>query len=119
MRPDSQYHTKRAVRRTPVVRTHKRYVDHTRVVKGDTKLIQENRLVMHVRPVINKEVVVHRQHTVVKDVVLHRTNTTNKYRNEYHRRVVNRYVPGSTRRVVEHRRVRGVGYNCDLRWRSL
>jgi hypothetical protein len=113
MRPDSQYHTKRVVRGAPVVRTHRRYVDHTRVVKGDTKLIQENRLIVHVRPVINKEVVVHRQHTVVKDVVLHRTNTTNKYRNEYHRRVVNRYVPGSTRRVVEHRRVRGVDCNCD------
>jgi len=112
MRPDSEYHTKRVVRGAPVVRTHKRYVDHTRVVKGDTRLIQENRLVVHVRPVINKEVIVHRQHTVVKDVVLHRTNTTNKYRNEYHRQVVNVDAPGSTRRIVEHRRVRGVDCNC-------
>ncbi len=112
MRPDSEYHTKRVVRGQPIVRTHKRYVDHTRVVKGDTRLIQENRLVVHVRPVINKEVVVHRQNTVVKDVVLHRTNTTNKYRNEYHREVVNVNAPGTVRRVVEHRRVRGVDCDC-------
>ena len=72
MHPDSEYQTKRVVRGAPVVRTNKRYVDHTRVVKGDTRMIQKNRLVVHVRPVINKEVVVHRQHTVVKDVVLHR-----------------------------------------------
>lgn len=112
MRPDSEYQTRRVVRGAPVVRTNRRYVDHTRVVKGDTKLIQENRLVVHVRPVINKEVIVHRQHTVVKDVVLHRTNTTNKYRNEYRREVVNVNAPGSVRHVVEHRRVRGVDCNC-------
>jgi hypothetical protein len=75
-----------------------------------------NRLIVHVRPVIDKEVVVHRQHSVVKDVVLHRTNTTNKYRNEYHRRVVNVNAPGSVRHVVEHRRVRGVDCNCDGRY---
>jgi len=111
-RPDSEYQTKRVVRGAPVVRTHRRYVDHTRVVKGRTKLIQENRLIVHVRPVINREVVVHRQHTVVKNVVLRRTNTTNKYRNEYRRQVVNRYTPGSVRHVTEYRNVRGVNCNC-------
>ena len=88
------------------------YVNRTRVVRGRTRLIQENRLIVHVRPVINREVVVHRTNTVVRDVILHRTNTTNKCRNEYHRQVVNRYVPGSVRHVVERREVRGVNCNC-------
>ncbi len=88
-RPDSSYNTRRYVRGAPVVRTHQRVVNHTRVVRGRTRLIQENRLIVHVRPVINREVVVHRTNTVVRDVVLHRTNTTNKFRNEYHNRVVN------------------------------
>ena len=61
---------------------HERVVDQTRVVRGNTRLIQENQLIVHVRPVINREVVVHRTNTIVKDVVLHRVNTTNKYREE-------------------------------------
>ncbi len=113
MRPDSSYHTKRVVRGAPVVRTHRRVVNHTRVVRGRTKLIQENRLVVHVRPVIDKEVVVHRTNTVVRDVVLHRTNTTNKYRTEYGgRRVIHVQGGGSVRHVTEYRRVRGVNCNC-------
>jgi hypothetical protein len=112
MRPDSEYATRRVERAPARVVTHQRYVNRTRVVRGRTRLIQENRLIVHVRPVINREVVVHRTNTVVRDVILHRTNTTNKYRNEYHRQVVNRYVPGSVRHVVERREVRGVNCNC-------
>jgi hypothetical protein len=113
MRPDSSYNTKRVVRGAPIVRTHRRIVNHTRVVRGNTKLIQENRLVVHVRPVINREVVVHRTNTVVRNVVLHRTNTTNKYRTEHHRQVVNVREGGNVRHVTVHRRVRGVDCNCD------
>lgn len=47
-RPDSEYNTKRVQRAAPQIRTHTRYVDHTREVKK-TKLIQENRLVVHVQ----------------------------------------------------------------------
>ncbi len=112
MRPDSQYQTRHTVRAPARVVTRQRVVNHTRVVRGNTKLIQENRLITHVRPVINREVVVHRTNTIVRDVVLHRVNTTNKYRNEYHTQVVNRYVPGSVRHVVERREVRGVNCNC-------
>lgn len=112
MRPDSEYTSRRVERAPAQVRTHRRIVNHTRVVRGRTRLIQENRLIVHVRPVINREVVVHRTNTVVRDVILHRTNTTNKWRNEYHRQVVNRYVPGSVRHVVERREVRGVNCNC-------
>ncbi len=113
MRPDSSYNTRRVVRGAPIVRTHRRIVNHTRVVRGKTKLIQENRLVVHVRPVINREVVVHRTNTVVRNVVLHRTNTTRKYRTvDGGRQVVNVQGGGTVRHVTVHRRVRGVDCNC-------
>lgn len=118
-RPDSEYNTRRVVRdSTPRVVTRERVVDHTRVVRGNTRLIQENRLVVHVRPVINREVVVHRTNTVVKDVVLHKVNTTNKVREEFRREVVNRTAPGSVRHIVERREVRGVNCNCGPEGRS-
>jgi hypothetical protein len=111
-RPDSEYTTRHYERAPTRVVTHERVVNQTRVVRGNTRLIQENRLIVHVRPVVNREVVVHRTNTVVRDVILHRVNTTNKFRNEYHTQVVNRYVPGSVRHVVERREVRGVNCNC-------
>ncbi|HEY6028327.1 MAG TPA: hypothetical protein VIV09_15630, partial [Pseudolabrys sp.] len=113
-RPDSEYNTRRVERAAPRVITRERYVDHTRVVRGNTRLIQENRLVVHVRPVINREVVVHRTNTVVRDVLLHKVNTTNKVREEYRHEVVNRTAPGSVRHVLERREVRGVNCNCGL-----
>ena len=111
-RPDSEYNTRRYVRAPARVVTRERVVNHTKVVRGNTKLIQENRLVVHVRPVINREVVVHRTNTVVKDVVLHKVNTTNKVREEVRNETVNRYAQGTTSRVTERREVRGVNCNC-------
>ena len=111
-RPDSEYNTHRYVREAPRVVTRERVVDHTRVVRGNTRLIQENQLIVHVRPVINREVVVHRTNTIVKDVVLHKVNTTNKWREEQHSEVVNRYAGGSVRHVTEYHNVRGVNCNC-------
>jgi hypothetical protein len=115
MRPESEYNSRRYERAPARVVTHERVVNQTRVVRGNTRLIQENRLIVHVRPVINREVVVHRTNTVVRDVILHRVNTTNKYREEYHTQVVNRYAPGTVRHVVERREVRGVNCNCGYR----
>jgi hypothetical protein len=112
MRPESEYSTRREVRAPARVVTHERVVNQTRVVRGQTHLIQENRLVVHVRPVINREVVVHRVNTIVRNVELHRVNTTNKFREENVSQVVNRVVPGETRQVTEHREVRGVNCNC-------
>jgi hypothetical protein len=111
-RPDSQYQTRRYVRQAPRVVTHRRIVTHQRVVRGNTRLIQENRLIVHVRPVINREVIVHRTNTIVRDVLLHRVNRTNKYREEYHRQVVNVNGGGTVRHVLERREVRGVNCNC-------
>jgi len=119
MRPDSTYTTRRIVRGAPIVRTHRRIVNRTRVVRGRTRLIQHNRLIVHVRPVINRTVIVHRTNTVVRDVVLHRTNTTNRYRNVYRNQVVNIRGGGTVRHVVVNRNVRGVNCNCgDYRDRS-
>jgi len=111
-RPDSEYQTRRYVREAPRVVNHERVVNQTRVVRGNTRLIQENRLIVHVRPVINREVVVHRTNTIVKDVLLHRVNTTNKVREEARHEVVNRVAQGEVRHVLERREVRGVNCNC-------
>jgi len=113
MRPESEYNTRREVRAPARVVTHERVVNQTRVVRGQTHLIQENRLVVHVRPVINREVIVHRVNTIVRNVELHRVNTTNKFREvSGGTQVVNRVVAGETRQVTEHREVRGVNCNC-------
>ena len=118
-RPDSQYTTRRYVRAAPRVITHRRIVTRQRVVRGKTRLIQENRLIVHVRPVINRTVVVHRTNTIVRDVVLHRTNTINRYRNEYRRQVVNvRGGGGTVRHVTVYRNVRGVNCNCGYESRA-
>ena len=110
-RPDSEYNTRRVERGPAQVRTHTRYVDHTREVKK-TNLVQENRLVVHVRPIINREIVVHRTNTVVRNITLHKVNTTNKVREEVRSETVNRYAQGSVRYVNERREVQGVNCNC-------
>lgn len=90
-----------------------RVVDHTRVVRGNTKLIQENRLILHVKPVINREVVVHRTNTIVKDVLLHRVNTTNKTREEFRREVAHRNIQAASAMCSSG--VKCVNCNCDER----
>lgn len=111
-RPDSEFNTRRFVRAPARVVTRERVVNHTRVVRGNTRLIQENRLIVHVRPVINREIVVHRTNTIVKNIELHKVNTTNKVREEVRNEVVNRFAQGETRHVTERREVRGVNCNC-------
>jgi hypothetical protein len=108
-RPDVQYTTKHYVRAPARVVTHHRVVNRTRVVHGKTKLVQENRVTVHVRPVIHREVVVHRTNTIVKDVVLHRVHRINKYREQHYAEVVNVYVPGSVRHVTAYHDVRDCG----------
>ena len=74
-RPDSEYQSRRYVHEAPRVRTHERVVNETRVVRGKTRLIQENRLIVHMRPIIDRDVVVHRTNTIVKDLLQHQVNT--------------------------------------------
>lgn len=111
-RPDAEYTTRRYVRAPIQIRTHTRYVDHTREVKK-TRLVQENRVIVHVRPVIDREVVVHRQNTIVRNITLHRVNTINKLHEEHHHELVNRYVRGWVRYVSEYHNVRGCGCGHD------
>ncbi len=111
-RPDSEYTTRRVERAAPRVVTRNRYVNHTRVVRGNTRLVQENRLIVHVRPVINREVVVHRTNTIVKDLVLHKVNTVNRVQEVNRREVINRNEQGTVRHIVERREVRGTNCNC-------
>lgn len=111
MRPESEYNTRREVRAPARVTTHERVVNQTRVVRGQTHVIQENRLIVHVRPVINREVVVHRVNTIMRNVELHRVNTTNMFRELHVTQVVNGVVPGETHEITERREVCGV--NCD------
>ena len=59
---------------------------------GRTRLIQENRVIVHVRPVINREVVVHRTNTIVKDVFAASGQHHQRVRNEYFHETVNRRV---------------------------
>jgi hypothetical protein len=105
MRPDREYTTTKYVREAPRLVTHERIINHTRVVRGSAKLIQENRVTVHVRPVIDREVIVHRTNTIVEDELLHRVNPITLVRNEYHRETVVRYVEGSVRHVLERREV--------------
>ena len=111
-RPDSQYNTRRYERAPARVVHRTRYVDHTRVVRGKTKLIQENRLIVHVRPVINREVIVHRQNTIVRNITLHRVNPIYKLHKEYRHETVHRYVRGWVHVVNEYHDVRGGNCNC-------
>jgi hypothetical protein len=77
-------------------------VTHTHVVLRP-RVIEENRVVVHVQPVIRRTVVVHRVNTIVKDVVVHRVNTTHQVRNEYFHETVDRYERGWTRHVGNYR----------------
>ena len=74
-------HSKRVVREAPRVNVHTRVV-HTRKVVPRHRTIEENQLVVRVRPVINKEVVVHKQHIHYQNIITKRVNTLNRYREE-------------------------------------
>jgi hypothetical protein len=106
----------RPITSTRTVRAAPRVVVNTRVV-NTRKVIpryrtgEENQLVVHVRPVVKREVVVHKQHIHYQNIITKRVNTINRYREEV--------VPGgvSHRNVVttsSSTQVRVVpGTNCD------
>src|SRR5690242_3134813 len=74
-------HSTRTVREAPRVNVHTRVVN-TRKVVPRYRQVDVNRLVVHVRPVINKEVVVHRQHVHYQNIITKRLNTINRFREE-------------------------------------
>ena len=71
----------RTVREAPRVNVHTRVVN-TRKVVPRYREVEENQLVVHVRPVINKEVVVRREHIHYQNVITKRLNTINRFREE-------------------------------------
>lgn len=101
----------RTVREAPRVIVNTRVVN-TRKVVPRHKTVEENQLVVHVRPVVRKEVVVHRQHIHYENIITKRINTLNRFREEVvnggvsHRNAVT--TSSSTRVNV----VQGTNCNC-------
>ncbi len=102
----------RTVRAAPRVVVNTRVVN-TRKVVPRHRTVEENQLVVHVRPVIRKEVVLHRQHIHYQNIVTKRVNTINRYREEEVRGggVENRYAT-TTSSSTSVRVVRGSNCNC-------
>ena len=101
------------MREAPQVVTRHHVVDRTRVVRGETRLVQENRVFVHVRPVVDREIVVHRINTIVRDELLHRVNPIYRLRVEHHHEVLNRYEQGWVRHELVRREVRGCGCGSE------
>jgi hypothetical protein len=101
----------RTVREAPRVNVHTRVV-HTRRVVPRYRQVDVNRLVIHVRPVINREVVVHRQHIHYQNIITKRLNTINRFREEvvYGGRS-DRYQT-TTSSSTQYRVVQGRNCNC-------
>ena len=74
-------HSTRTVREAPRVNVHTRIVN-TRKVIPRYREVEENQLVVRVRPVINKEVVIHRQRIHYQNIITKRINTINRFREE-------------------------------------
>lgn len=104
-------HSTRTVRAAPRVIYNTRVVN-TRKVIPRHRTVEENQLVVHVRPVIRKDVVVHRQHIHYQNIVTKRVNTINRYREEQryggveHRRGGTTTSSSTVVRTVQ-------GSNCD------
>lgn len=71
-----------------------RVVNTTRVIPRQ-RIVDENTLVVHVKPVIRKDVVVHRQNILYKDIIVHRQNTVHRTAERYSNVVINRTERGS------------------------
>jgi hypothetical protein len=104
-------HSTRTVREAPRVNVHTRVVN-TRKVVPRYRQVDVNRLVVHVRPVINKEVVVHRQHVHYQNIITKRLNTINRFREEVvNGGTSNRYYT-TTSSSTQVRVVQGRNCNC-------
>ena len=111
--PDSAFKARRTVQEGPrYVPGNTRVVNTTRVIPRE-KVVDENTLVVHVRPVIRKDVVINRQNILYKDIIVHRQNTIHRTAERHSNVVVNRTEQGSVGYAgAEHRYVRGRDCNC-------
>ena len=104
-------HSKRVVREAPRVNVHTRVVN-TRKVIPRYREVEENQLVVRVRPVINKEVVVHRQHIHYQNIVTKRLNTINRFREEVVNGGTSHRNQTTTSSSTQVRVVQGRNCNC-------
>ena len=104
-------HSSRTVREAPRVNVHTRVVN-TRKVVPRYREVEENQLVTHVRPVINKEVVVHRQHIHYQNIVTKRLNTINRFREEVVNGGSSNRYQTTTSSSTQVRVVQGRNCNC-------
>ncbi|MGE0063417.1 MAG: hypothetical protein AB7T86_15210 [Xanthobacteraceae bacterium] len=102
----------RTVREAPRVIYNTRVVNTRRVVPR-YRTEERNQLVVHVRPVIRKDVVVHREHVHYQNIVTRRINTINRYREEERYGGVEHRRGGvSTSSSTVVRTVQGTNCNC-------
>jgi hypothetical protein len=101
----------RVVREAPRVIVNTRVV-HSRKVIPRYRTVEENQLVVHVRPGVRGEVVLHRQHLHYQNVVTKRINTINRFREEVVQGgTQNRYAT-TTSSSTSFRVVQGSNCNC-------
>jgi hypothetical protein len=111
--PDGAFQDRRVVQHDPrYVRGRTQIVDTTRVVPRH-RYVDDNTLMLHVRPVVRRNVVIQRENVVYKDVVIHRQNVVHRTVQPVQDVVEYRTVPGRVSFTgVEHRYVRGSDCNC-------
>jgi hypothetical protein len=101
----------RTVRAAPRVVVNTRVV-HTRKVVPRYRNVEENQLVVHVRPVVKKEVVLHKQHIHYQNIITKRVNTINRYREEVVNGGVSHRNLVTTSSSTQVRVVPGTNCNC-------
>jgi hypothetical protein len=103
--------SRRVVYEAPLVNYRTRVISVQQVIPR-YQTIQENQLVVHVRPVIQREIVLHRQYVHYQNIVTRQINTVNQYRTQLvYGGVVNQYATIPTVSTV-YRTVRGTNCNC-------
>lgn len=111
--PDSAFKDRKTVHEGPRYVPGNTRVNQTTKVVPRERVVDENTLVVHVRPVIRKDVVINRQNIVYKDIIVHRQNTIHRTAERHSTVVENRTEQGSvTNAGVEHRYIRGRDCNC-------
>jgi hypothetical protein len=103
--------SRRVVYEAPLVNYRTR-VEASQQVIPRYQTIEENQLVVHVRPVIQREIVLHRQYVHYQNIVTRRLNTVNRYQTQVvYGGVVNQYATIPSYSTV-YRTVLGTNCNC-------
>ena len=90
------------VREAPVVITHKKIVEDTRIVRRG-KVVGRTRVILHVQPVIQRLEIVHRTNTIIEDAPPPGAHAVHRLRREYFYETVHRRVPGTVQYAAHSR----------------